>query len=187
MVHKLFMKTCMYLGLSGKLLLFGWPANSPIPWYYGEASGTYTFPWNSSIAFSKPYLLDIQAPCLYLLEWLLFLKKWFHGLQLQFLSSQYLSFSNPAAALQAIKILMTWCSFAFLLRCFSLSTPPLSYTLLLPWPKQSLYFACLRSCCICFWRKVGSPVFPGAKSQVMTILGAVSNSIEKVMWPKRKP
>lgn len=74
MVHKLFMKTCMYLGLSGKLLLFGWPANSPIPWYYGEASGTYTFPWNSSIAFSKPYLLNLQAPRLCLLEWLLFLK-----------------------------------------------------------------------------------------------------------------
>lgn len=81
-VHKLFMKTRMYLGISGKLLSFGWSVNLSysLIWYCGEASGTYTFPWNSSTAFSKPYLLNLQAPCLCLLECLFFSRKSLHGL-----------------------------------------------------------------------------------------------------------
>ena len=78
---------------------------------------------------------------------LLALHKSLVALQLQFLSSQHLPFSSPALALQAVKIPMTssCSSFAFVLTCLSLSTPPLSYTLLLPLPKQSLYFACSSS------------------------------------------
>lgn len=66
----------------------------------------------------------------------------FIALQLQFFSYQHLPFSNAAPALQAVKIPMTssWSSFVFLLICSSLSTPPLSYTLLLLLPKQSSYF-----------------------------------------------
>lgn len=75
MVHKLFMKTFMYLGTSGTYKWWSANLSYSLTWYCGETSGIYTFPWNSSIAFSKPYLLNFQAPCLYLLEWLLFLKK----------------------------------------------------------------------------------------------------------------
>jgi len=78
-------------------------------------------------AFPKQQFPNLQTPCLFYLNGFLLYISHFIAFQLQFFPPQHLQFSSPARALQSVKIPMTssCSSFAFLLICSSLSTPPL--------------------------------------------------------------